>query len=218
MNKITNNNNKSMIYNKSDLCIKPANTLIIVDWDDTLYPTSWISVNNIDLTNLVSRYRYIKHFEVLDKILSSTLKMMMMFGEVIIISNAMTDWINLSVSVLPRTRKYLSKIEIISARERQQNKSDMNDWKKYTFIEEIAKRLKNKKYYNILSLGDAEFEYHALINLFNNKLIPHKYLKSIKFLKSNEFGVLLEQLETVKNNIPKLCKMTRQLDMVFDIK
>src|SRR2546423_12365702 len=63
-------------YNQKDLKIDPGNTLIIIDWDDTLYPTSWSVDNSIDLTDPKSRYKYIKHFELLDDYLSATLEHM----------------------------------------------------------------------------------------------------------------------------------------------
>ena len=44
-------NIKGKIYNKSSLSVDKAKTLIIVDWDDTLYPTSWVVNNKIDLAN-----------------------------------------------------------------------------------------------------------------------------------------------------------------------
>src|SRR5438132_10051267 len=84
---------KKKIFNKEDLLINSENTLIIIDWDDTLYPTTWIVENNIDLTDPKSRYKYIKYFENLDNQLSEALGHMMTLGEVLIITNAMLEWI-----------------------------------------------------------------------------------------------------------------------------
>lgn len=213
---MSKNNKTKEIYNKKDLHISPENTIIIIDWDDTLYPTSWVMNNNIDLTDPNQRYKYVNYFEKLDDLLSATLCQIRVFGEVIIITNAMIEWIQLSVSVLPKTSKCLSKIEIISARQRHQNKTHMTNWKKHTFLEEITKRAMKRTYHNILSLGDAEFERNALVGLYNNALIPHKYLKSIKFIKSSDYEVVMEQLRMIKKYISNICKMTRQIDMTFD--
>jgi hypothetical protein len=203
------------IYNKNDLKIAPNNTIIIIDWDDTLYPTSWTVGNGIDLADPKSRTKYMKYYEDLDEHLSSTLLHIMTLGEVLIITNAALEWIELSVSVLPKTKKCLKTIEVISARQRYQNKTKMNEWKKYTFLEEINKRSKYKKYNNIMSLGDAEFEHNALVNLYNHEALPHKYLKSIKFIKSTEYTTLLEQILIIKQNIAKICKAPRHIDMTF---
>lgn len=208
--------NRTIHYNKKDLHIDHYNTIIIIDWDDTLYPTSWTMENNIDLTDPKSRYRYFKYFEKLDDQLYATLSLMITLGEVVIVTNAMPEWVELSLSVLPKTKKCMKYIDIISARARYQNKSKMSEWKKYTFLEEIMKRSKNKKYTNILSLGDADFEYNALINLYNLKMIPHKYLKSIKFMKSSDYDMSVEQIKMIRSNISDICKMTRHVDLTFD--
>jgi hypothetical protein len=216
-----NNNNlskKKVMYNKKDLHISSENTLIIIDWDDTLYPTSWTMENGIDLTDPRSRTTYMAQFEKLDDNLSSALSHMTTLGEVIIITNAMPEWIELSVSVLPKTKKCLKKIEVISARLRYQNKTKMNDWKKYTFQEEIIFRSQNKKYHNIMSLGDAEFEHNALINLYKLNTLAHKYLKSIKFIKSTEYSTLLDQIIMIRLHIEHLCKAPRHIDMKFETK
>ncbi len=215
-NKKKNSNRTKIMYNKKNLNIKTSDTIIVVDWDDTLFPTSWIVENGIDLTDPKSRYKYMKYFEHLDENLSSLLDYMKTLGEVIIITNAMPEWIELSVSVLPKTKRCLENIEVVSARKKYQTLHNMSEWKKYTFLEEISKRAHKKSYNNILSLGDAEFEHNALINLYNQKIIPHKYLKSIKFIKSSDYNILLEQIKMMRLHIKHICSMTRQVDLIFD--
>jgi hypothetical protein len=177
-------------------------------------------IHDIDLTNPQSRYKYIDQFERLDNYLSSALLHMTKLGDVVIITNALPAWIELSVSVLPKTKKCLSYINVISARLRYQNNTidnKMTNWKKQTFVDEIINRHKTQKrhYTNILSLGDAEFEHNALINLYNFELLPHKYLKSIKFIKSSDYMIVLEQIEMMHTHIEQICKMTRHIDLTF---
>ena len=217
-NKQSSYNKKKGIYNKKDLHIDRLNTIIIIDWDDTLYPTSWTVENNIVLTNPKSRYKYIKYFERLDDSLSTMFTVMEALGEIVIITNAMPEWIELSLSVLPKTKKVMKNIEVISARARYQNIAKMQEWKKYTFLEEMIKRSKSKRYTNILSLGDAEFEYNALINLYDAKILPHKYLKAIKFIKTADYNIIIEQIRMIRSNISEICHMTRQMDLTFDTK
>ena len=214
MNTLNNKNN--VIYNKKDLHINSANTLIIIDWDDTLYPTAWTIENGIDLTNPKSRSKYMNHFENLDDHVSFALSLMLKFGDVTIITNAMLEWVELSVSVLPKTQKYLKQIDVISARQRYQHKTHASDWKKYTFLEELIKKSKSKKYQNIMSIGDAEFEHNALINLYQLDSLSHKYLKSIKFIRSTNYATLIAQIKMICEHIGNLCMAPRHLDMKFD--
>lgn len=195
------------------------NTLIIIDWDDTLYPTTWTLENSINLAMPQTRYKYAKYFEYLDDKLSEMLQYLTTLGDVVIITNAMIEWIDLTTSMLPKTKKVLRNIEVISARSRYQNKVQMPEWKKHTFLEEYIKRSRSKHYTNILSLGDAEFEYNALVNLHKHNVTQNnqgKYLKSIKFIKSSNYNELIEQLHMIKTNISVICSMPRHMDLVFD--
>jgi hypothetical protein len=205
-------------YNIKELDITKYSSLIIIDWDDTLYPTSWVVNNNIDLTYPKMRYKYMNHFKELDNKLSQTLLKIKTYGDVVIITNAMPTWVDLSVSVLPKTKKIINSIEVISARQNYQQNKKMTEWKKYAFIQYLSDKIKKRKYNNIISLGDADYEYNALINLYKSRLIPNKYLKSVKFIKSTNYWVLLEQLKLIRENINNIVKSKRHFDLEFTCK
>lgn len=215
---IMSNMNIELLYNIKELNINKLNTIIIIDWDDTLYPTSWIMNTNIDLTEPKSRYKYMKYFKELDKYISSTIEKILLCGDVIIITNAMPEWIELSVSILPNTKNIIKNIEIVSARKKYQDTYNISEWKKLTFIDILTKRLKKRNYINIISLGDAEYEHKALINLYNWQHISHKYLKSVKFMKSTDYYNVLEQLEIIGHNISYICNNKQHMDLMFDNK
>lgn len=202
-------------YSASNLNISKNNTLIILDWDDTIYPTSWTIENKIDQNNYYARLKYSAYFETLDIQISKTLRKLLKYGEVVIITNAMLDWIEISTSALPHTSRVLKKIRVISARQQFQGKASMVEWKKNAFNDVIALAGTGTKiaYNNIISIGDAEYEYSALVNLW--KVIPHKYLKSIKFIKSPNNIEIIEQLDIIRDNIQNICNVQRHLDLKF---
>ena len=180
-----------------------SKTLIILDWDDTLFPTSWLIKNNINLLDTENRWRYISLFTDLDLVLSNLIQKLKQYGKVVIITNAMPDWINNSLSVLPKTSKSLQLVSIVSARKLFQGQfNDMDEWKKRTFKTVVAQEFHNKKLMNIISIGDAEYEYRALIDLYNwqlensgeNRRAKRKILKSVKLLHSPSHDALIEQL------------------------
>lgn len=208
------------IYNTQELDIDKNNTIIIIDWDDTLYPTSWVMNTNIDLTNPKSRYKYMEYFKELDKHISHTLKKILLCGDVIIITNAMPEWLDLAISMLPSTKTVLDDIEIISARKKYQDLYKVMEWKKLTFIDILTERLINinKQYLNIVSMGDADYEYKALINLYEWEYIPQKYLKSVKFIKSTNFNNVIEQLNVISHNISYICNKKQHMDLIFEKK
>lgn len=201
----------------NELDLNRNNTLIILDWDDTLYPTSWAVSKEIDLTCPDSRYEYLEHFKKLDIKLSKLLSKIKELGMVVIITNAMPDWIKLTLSILPKTKDTLYDIEIISARKRYQKKTNVDKWKIKTFIDLVDEKSKIKMFSNILSLGDSKYEHKALINLFKYDKIPNKYLKSIKFIKSSDYEIILDQIDIINDNIEKICMSKRHLDLDFDL-
>ncbi len=202
-------------------------TLIILDWDDTLFPTTWVTSNDINIRNINNTEKSISsYFKQVDIELDRLLRLLLKCGHVAIITNAMLNWINISSNILPKTSEILSNesgtfdIEIISARGSYQNVSkDPMDWKKLAF-EEIIKNNKFRKVNNIISIGDAEYEYKALINLYedckSNK--NYKLLKSVKFVKYPTNHVLLDQIRVMQDAAIKVCTTKTHLDLRFELK
>ena len=122
-------------------------TLVILDWDDTLFPTSWLIKNNIDLTDKKVQYKYIIFFSRLDSILYKLLSNLSKLGYVLIVTNAMKKWVKITANVLPNTKKlFKDKVKIISARDLYQEKfpDEMYLWKKYVFKNFVQDYFKKK--------------------------------------------------------------------------
>ena len=201
-------------------------TLIILDWDDTLFPTSWITTNEINIKTIKDNNNLMPYFNTIDNELSILLKILSRCGKVIIVTNAMLNWIILSSGILPMTNKLLNlnkeksnKIEVISAREQYQEKSsNPMSWKTYAFDELLHSAYANKKINNVISVGDAEYEYNALINLYKNKSKDYKLLKSVKFIKYPTRDVLLDQIKVLHQAAVKVCTEKKHLDLKFKVK
>ena len=202
-------------------------TLIILDWDDTLFPTTWVTTNDINIKNINNNQNTIlSYFKQVDIELERLLKVLLKCGHVAIITNAMLNWINISSNILPKTSNILANgdnnydIEIISARGvYQQYSKDPMDWKKMAF-EEILKNNKSRKVNNIISIGDAEYEYKALINLYEDckSAKIYKLLKSVRFVKYPTNHVLLDQIRVIQDAAVKVCTTKTHLDLRFELK
>lgn len=187
-------------------------TLIILDWDDTIFPTSWIKRNGINM-KLPFDNEVIKQFIELDAVICNLLKKLQTKGLVIIVSNAYDSWVKLSASHLMETYEFISKyVPIISARSLYEFKYDYTKWKSYVFHDVVNKYL-NNNIWDIISIGDAEHEYNALINLCNNKKI--RYLKHIKFLMEPSIKELIDQLVILKMNIDYIHLFNNHIDLKF---
>ena len=191
-------------------------TLFILDWDDTLFPTNWVLNNGIKLALTKSHDQYMMYFQELDRILSKFLKRIICLGKVIIVTNAMLEWVKISSIILPNTTYLLKKVTIISAREKYRNKSNnIWDWKKMAFKDVIDIEFNKESIINVISVGDAEYEYQALIAL--NKKKGTKYLKSIKFVKEPSHDILIDQLEVLNIAIPNIWNKQKHMDLKFKL-
>jgi hypothetical protein len=219
LHKLTANNNYlKKKHNNIDKNISITNTLFILDWDDTLFPTNWITKNNINLSDSNARNGYIEYFKILDRSLSKFLDKILLMGTVIIVTNAMKDWVKISAIVLPKTYYLLKKISIISARDLFSNQfKDVMEWKKNTFQMIINKEFKNKKMMNIISIGDAEYEHQALVALTKSNFNKIKYLKSFRLIREPHYDQIIEQLDLMEKYIDQFWNLHEQICKSFKI-
>lgn len=194
-------------------------TLIILDWDDTLFPTSWIVKNSIDLTDPKVQNRYLDLFSKLDNLIYRLLKNFLKYGKVVIVTNAMVKWVAVSTEVLPKSKKIINKnIDVISARDMYQKKmpNDMFAWKRLIFERLVMEHFMDKhKVENIISVGDADYEFQALVDLYENFKNKRRLLKAIKFLSSPTYDSLVDQLEVLNNSVSQITTSKKHLDLKF---
>jgi len=194
-------------------------TLIILDWDDTLFPTTWLLKNNIDLNIKDNVYKYIVFFSKLDTILFQLINKLLKYGNVVIVTNAAKKWIDLTLNLLPNTQKLINnKIIVISARELCQESypTEIYLWKKIIFNKLTHNYFSNIKLQNIISVGDADYEFNALIDLYDKQsFIKNKLLKTIRFAKEPSFDSLTDQLEILYSCIDNVITSNNHCDLQF---
>lgn len=194
-------------------------TLIIFDWDDTLFPTYWTIQNNINLNNKQDQNKYMVTFAKLDSILYQIFMKLSKQGQIVIVTNASAKWIIISSGMLPNTQKLLrNDILIVSARDAYQNQypNQMNIWKKKVFENIASDYFKKKPLQNIISVGDAEYEFNALIDLYDkNSVINRKLLKTVRFKKEPSFDELMDQLDVFNSCSSKIVDSKGHLDLKF---
>jgi len=129
----------------------------------------------------------------------------------------MPNWVELSSIVVPKTYKLLKNIEILSARKTYKHVSDNSmKWKMLAFRDIIDREFQCPTLMNVISIGDAEYEYQALISLNDVKKNHHKYLKSVKFLKAPTHDILVDQLNVLNSAIPYIWIKEQHLDLKLD--
>ena len=199
--------------------MKNFKTLVILDWDDTLFPTSWVVKNSIDLNKQEVQRKYIDLFVKLDSLIFNLLKNFLKYGKVVVVTNAMVKWVKISSAILPNTQKLINEtIDIISARDMYQKKmpGNMFAWKKLIFEQLVMEHFMNKhRVENIISVGDADYEFQALVDLYENFKKKKRILKAVKFLSSPTYESLIDQLEVLNKSIHKVCTSKSHMDLKF---
>ena len=168
-----------------------ANTneiLMFVDWDDTLFPTTWLKMFTIDITNPSADM--INMFESLDRLISEAIIKMRASGSIIIVSNGSNLWLQACLGVLPNFKEITETdvVSIVSARDLFADQDNFpEDWKIIAF--KILHDGRNSK--KIISFGDSEKEHEAATKLkTENNLIGN-----VKFIRDPTLNQIVAQLE-----------------------
>jgi len=200
-----------------------SKTLIIIDWDDTLFPTTWIGEHKINVGGKLLTGRLRNFFSKLDILLYRLLENLSKCGKIVIVTNAAKRWVYMSVVWLPLTQKLLNnRIAVISARDtyKPTYPNDMYMWKRLVYKNLMTAHLmKNVHLNHVWSIGDAEYEYRALVELDGHKLFKDRnfkhMLKAVKLIRYPSLELLLDQLILLNRAVPQICNSRRHMDLVF---
>lgn len=204
-------------------------TIIIMDWDDTIFPITWLTENGmlsmscistIVFTDVSSEKR--AQFEELQKNVIALLTYAMTLGTCIIITNAKKTWVEMTCQFfLPKVWQLMGGLRIVSARDSFERTmpQEQAKWKEFTFKQEIlAIYGKNPEanMYNIISFGDSIYERSAIKKA--GQLIETGKSMSIMFAKMD--GIVIPKPCVIVKSIkfvdkPCIQKMTDQLNFMY---
>jgi hypothetical protein len=169
-------------------------SLVIFDWDDTLFPTSWFVNQGFLEGDVVLCSDQVAQLKRLADTIERTLKTAMSFGKVVIVTNAQQGWVELSCSnVMPALMSVLEEVGIVSARANHEHDSqDPSEWKRLAFVREVELlHGPSDELLNVISVGDSLHEQRAAISLGNSR--HNCFAKSLKFTDSPSIEDLIEQ-------------------------
>lgn len=185
-------------------------SLIIFDWDDTLFPTTWVVKNGIlakNKSNLFSAY-----FQYLDTVVYNLISKIKKSCKIVIVTNASEKWVHKCITIMPKTKDILNNINIYSSREMFQKKYPTENymWKKLFFKHVIDKIYSNRNYSkNIISVGDAEYEYFALIGLYLDSKNNIDRIKTVKLTRFPTKEDLIKEIKLLEQFMPSLILSTQ---------
>lgn len=199
--------------------------IFYIDIDNTLIPTGYILSNNIDISNEKDIDEYKLYFIELDELISNLLMSLDEKGYVFIVTNANIKWVEKCLKILPITKNIIEEknIQIISARDRYKSTKMSKDWKTYTFkdvIKDMMVEVDDNDIVNIISLGDAKYEYNGLLALDDYFKINYSdkmyLLKSINFIKNPSFDQILDQLKVMNRSYNEIINKIDYIDFNFE--
>lgn len=162
--------------------------MLILDWDDTLYPTSVIRLN---------QPYSIFDMERVDIVVEHFLRFMTKyFDEIIILSNGSAEWLNYSIGPMFRTRKWIEdhQILVLSARDEYEPTGLIYPrWKLHNLLY-ILSQPKYVKIKKIVGVGDSDIDYIA-VNKSATWLDKECYF--YKFDEQQDIPKLINSIEKV---------------------
>lgn len=160
---------KRCIDGKNKLGDEGTKTFIIFDWDDTLFPTSYLQNEYGDAIRFYNMSEADRNqLRQVDDLIVRVFKIALEEANLSLITNANLVWLSHSAyEFLPRTYNFIfgkhSNISVLSARDKYgwRYRSRMILWKYLAFDNYINKHVRPKRRVEIISIGDAMFEHEA---------------------------------------------------------
>lgn len=172
-------------------------TVIIFDWDDTLFCTSALKECEP------------AHLYKLEHIVKATLELAMNLGTTLIVTNANDGWVQQSASIhMPRLLPILKRIAVVSAREVHEHvfPEEPYTWKRETFLKLLRRKIACEL--NLIVLGDSFAEIEAA-DAVGQTLGHVPLVKTVKFKADPSPNELLSELHVIGGELGKLVQENR---------
>jgi len=197
---------------------KAHQTLVIFDWDDTLFPTTFLTCVGFD--KVQSEARIQKALNKIDKYVSKLLHKAVRVGKTHIITNASQNWVETSSEMyLPMTHEFIkmNEISVISARAKYERHfpNEPKRWKQEAFLA-LKETLEGSLATNIICMGDSIQEIEAAQHIC--RVLSQAILKTIKFKEGPRMEELLKQQEVVLEKFDQIYVTSRSLTIKVEKK
>jgi len=201
---------------------KPKNesTVIFVDWDDTLLCSSYLSGQGLRVdTEIEPSVEVARELKDLEGSVIALLRLAKLYGDVHVVTNAETGWVQLSAKkFIPGVLPLLDEVSVVSARSSYEiyfPESPLK-WKFYAFrqkIIDLSKKVHSHK--NVISFGDSHVEREAVRAVTRG--LPNTRTKSVKFAEKPSMEQLRRQLELVRNCFQYIHSHDGDLDLQLTV-
>jgi len=214
----THPENKPEQEDKEKPTFAPEQTLLIFDWDDTLFPTSWLISEGLHknfpgapTSWLISEGLHKNFPNYLAPLASSaagTLTVAKALGKVVIVTNAAEGWAQWTQrKFMPSLSELLADVKIVAARPKRwfwQAEKPVIQWKIDTFDSLIEGFRQTGQLANVVSVGDSELEQLALVNCRLQDSTSASRWKSFKLLEGPTPSELFKEHKNLRDALPAI--------------
>ena len=192
-------------------------TLLIFDYDDTLFPTSFLASHGYRLDGPDASPEIQQLLDEYTVTVERSLLQARELGHVVILTNAETGWIELtSQKFMPKLSELLESFPLVSARSTYEplGISSPFQWKLRAFesvIHEHFERARSFGIRNVLSFGDSIHERDAAHQVCAN--LPRSVCKSIKFMERPDVAQLSKQHSLIGDCFEQIVQHQGTLDL-----
>eukprot|EP00929_Paragymnodinium_shiwhaense_P037367 TRINITY_DN19923_c0_g1_i1.p1 TRINITY_DN19923_c0_g1~~TRINITY_DN19923_c0_g1_i1.p1 ORF type:complete len:332 (+),score=72.11 TRINITY_DN19923_c0_g1_i1:95-1090(+) len=204
----------------------PCQTIIILDWDDTLCPsTTCMRTHGLSVLGEPPQGEVKRQLEALTEEVKLLIEAASQLAEkVVVVTNAEEGWVDLSCKAwLPGLQPTLALCEVASARSNWEPRGVVSPagWKAKAFEEVIDRfysRYQNQSWKNIISIGDAPHEREALARV-SGWAPPGKKCrsKSVKFVLRPSIEQLCRELQLLRESLRVIVQHDDDLDLHFSL-
>lgn len=208
------------VTSESPAAVKAPESYIFWDWDDTLLCSSFLSCEGYKLdSDITNSHDLLRQLKALESSVIRVLETSLTKGEVVIITNAESGWVQLSAQkFVPGVLPLLEKIKVVSARSSFEYMfpDAPLKWKYCAFQErlgEVLQRTEVEKH--IISFGDSHVEREAIRAV--TKDCENTKTKSIKFAERPTIEQLQRQVELATDCFQYIHSHEGDLDLCMSL-
>ena len=188
--------------------------IIFLDWDDTLFPTSYLidtfcTEELLGIEEIPQKYK--NELEAFQSMLIEFFeKIFTITKKVHIVTHSKTGWVeSLSEKYFPDIIPWLNRMSVLSAKsmfshDDKGNRRPTSTWKQKAFLHLLDKEFETTTQKIIISIGDSTYEHDACASIVKNRI--NCISKTLKFMKSTDITILYGQLYS----------LTKSFDILLD--
>jgi len=206
---------------------RPKDTLLILDWDDTLLPTAWCNMQGLRPEPGV-------HSTIVERAALSAEKLLSnakaLGADVVVITNAEQGWVEQTIRYLmPGLSDAMEMIQVVSARTEFEHHvgPDPTRWKCAAFKRHIDSWLRSRRQWSdiskkelpvphVMSIGDSLHERDAIHEAIEEISHMNTFVaKSLKFLERPTIDQIVRQHELLLKKLEALLMHPHYFDLAI---